>query len=201
MWPQVNPGILPNSAGKIEHAKDLFSQYIDANIIASQVLQGGYCRQGTALEQRVASARACYLKESCLLAEGLSAPKPRTARLQRPRLLPGRAALCCSAAHQPRPAPASHSAPARRTRLPNTARPHLPPPPPRRPQMALPKTGKLTPKRFINNIHEICRSQLQNIVLPEVGGRGGAGKVPVCVCAWNNGSGRGVKRVQQIGAS
>lgn len=40
-------------------------------------------------------------------------------------------------------------------------------------QMALPKTGKLTPKRFINNIHEICRSNLQNIVLPEVGGEGG----------------------------
>jgi hypothetical protein len=39
------------------------------------------------------------------------------------------------------------------------------------PQMALPKTGKLTPKRFINNIHEICRSHLQNIVLPEVRAR------------------------------
>ncbi|GAB4821111.1 hypothetical protein N2152v2_008157 [Parachlorella kessleri] len=65
----VNPGILPNSAGKIDHAKELFSEYIDANLIASQ--------------------------------------------------------------------------------------------------LALPKTGKLTPKRFINNIHEICRSHLQNIVLPE----------------------------------
>lgn len=65
----VHPGILPNSAGKIEHCKELFSRFIDANTIASQ--------------------------------------------------------------------------------------------------MVLPKTGKLTPKRFINNIHNICRSELQNIVLPE----------------------------------
>ena len=36
--------------------------------------------------------------------------------------------------------------------------------------------AKMTPKAFIHKIHEICRADLQNIVLPEVregGGRGG----------------------------
>ena len=28
--------------------------------------------------------------------------------------------------------------------------------------------AKMTPKAFIHNIHEICRSELQHIVLPEV---------------------------------
>ena len=34
---QVNPGILPESASKIQHAKDLFAQYVDANVVASQL--------------------------------------------------------------------------------------------------------------------------------------------------------------------
>lgn len=33
----INPGILPDSASKIKHAADLFSRYIDANVIASQL--------------------------------------------------------------------------------------------------------------------------------------------------------------------
>lgn len=65
----VNPGILPDSASKIEHAKELFAKYIDANAITSQ--------------------------------------------------------------------------------------------------LALPKVAKLTPKAFIKSIHDICKSELQNIVLPE----------------------------------
>jgi BioD-like phosphotransacetylase family protein len=65
----VNPGILPESNSKIDHAKQLFSQYIDANAIAGQ--------------------------------------------------------------------------------------------------LALPKQAKMTPKAFIHKIHEICRADLQNIVLPE----------------------------------
>lgn len=32
----------------------------------------------------------------------------------------------------------------------------------------------MTPKAFIHNIHEICRSDLQHIVLPEVGARSAA---------------------------
>lgn len=36
--------------------------------------------------------------------------------------------------------------------------------------------AKMTPKAFIHKIHEICRADLQNIVLPEVGlGAGGLG--------------------------
>ncbi|KAL4444345.1 hypothetical protein ABPG75_012082 [Micractinium tetrahymenae] len=65
----VNPGILPESTSKIQHAKDLFSKHVDANVIASQ--------------------------------------------------------------------------------------------------LALPKQAKMTPKAFIHKIHEICRSDLQHIVLPE----------------------------------
>ena len=34
---QVNPGILPESQSKIAHAKELFAQHIDANVIASQL--------------------------------------------------------------------------------------------------------------------------------------------------------------------
>lgn len=33
----INPGILPDSASKIKHAGDLFTRYIDANVIASQL--------------------------------------------------------------------------------------------------------------------------------------------------------------------
>jgi len=33
----INPGILPDSASKIRHAGDLFTRYIDANVIASQL--------------------------------------------------------------------------------------------------------------------------------------------------------------------
>lgn len=40
-------------------------------------------------------------------------------------------------------------------------------------QLALPKQAKMTPKAFIHNIHQICKSDLQNIVLPEVGGCAG----------------------------
>ncbi|PSC72597.1 phosphate acetyltransferase [Micractinium conductrix] len=65
----VNPGILPESHSKIQHAKDLFGQYVDANAIASQ--------------------------------------------------------------------------------------------------LALPKATKMTPKAFIHRIHEICRANLQHVVLPE----------------------------------
>jgi hypothetical protein len=32
--------------------------------------------------------------------------------------------------------------------------------------------AKMTPKAFIHNIHEICRADLQHIVLPEVSGCG-----------------------------
>lgn len=35
-------------------------------------------------------------------------------------------------------------------------------------QLALPKKAKLTPSQFRHNISEICKSDLQNIVLPEV---------------------------------
>eukprot|EP00887_Chlorella_sp_A99_P006077 scaffold22.g6077.t1 len=65
----VNPGILPDSTRKIEHAKQLFNQFIDADVIISS--------------------------------------------------------------------------------------------------LNIPKAPKLTPKAFIHSIHEICRSQPQNIVLPE----------------------------------
>ncbi|KAI3427945.1 hypothetical protein D9Q98_006335 [Chlorella vulgaris] len=34
-------------------------------------------------------------------------------------------------------------------------------------QLALPKQAKMTPKAFIHNIQDICRSQMQHIVLPE----------------------------------
>lgn len=33
----INPGILPDSTSKIKHAADLFTRYIDANVIASQL--------------------------------------------------------------------------------------------------------------------------------------------------------------------
>jgi hypothetical protein len=33
----------------------------------------------------------------------------------------------------------------------------------------VPLQAKMTPKAFIHNIQDICRSQLQHIVLPEVG--------------------------------
>ncbi|EFN58138.1 hypothetical protein CHLNCDRAFT_141896 [Chlorella variabilis] len=36
-------------------------------------------------------------------------------------------------------------------------------------QLAMPKQAKMTPKAFIHSIQEICRSQPQHIVLPEVG--------------------------------
>ena len=44
----------------------------------------------------------------------------------------------------------------------------LPPVPPVPPVLQ----AKMTPKAFIHNIHEICRADLQHIVLPEVSGCG-----------------------------
>ena len=35
-------------------------------------------------------------------------------------------------------------------------------------QLNIPKAHKLTPKAFAHSVHQICRSSLQNIVLPEV---------------------------------
>ena len=36
--------------------------------------------------------------------------------------------------------------------------------------VCLPAQTKMTPKAFIHRIHEICRANLQHVVLPEVGG-------------------------------